>query len=106
MTNHIEWRNRTMTTRKVALVAAILASVVSGAAFAAQIPYAIFTGGGGVSNLTWLTPEGTGCTADCDGDPVYGGHGYTYGAANDVAFIWDGTVFTSSTDYTGPGSAG
>lgn len=31
------------------------------------------------------------------------GGGFT-GGANDVAMSWDGTVFTSSSDYTGPGS--
>jgi hypothetical protein len=84
-----------MATRKIPLVAAILASVVSSAAFAAQVPYANFTGAGGVSNFTALSPAGTGDY----------GPGYPYGHVNNVTFTWDGTAFTSSTDYTGPGGA-
>ncbi|BAV33871.1 hypothetical protein SCL_1566 [Sulfuricaulis limicola] len=92
-----------MTTRKISLFAAISMALVSGSAFAAQTPYATFTGAGGVSNLTWLTPEGTGCsTPECNS---YGGHGFTFGHTNDFTFAWDGTIFTSSTDYTGPGGA-
>lgn len=95
-----------MTTRNIPLFAAICLTLAAGSAFAAQVPYATFTGAGAVSNFTMLTPEGTGCTANCeDFAPVYGGHGYTLGATNNVTFTWDGSVFTSSADYTGPGGA-
>lgn len=84
-----------MTPRRISLVAAISATLACGSAFAAQVPYAIFNSAGAVSNFTSLTPEGSGCTADCTGiNPVLGGHGYAFGAANDVTFTWDGTVFT------------
>jgi hypothetical protein len=88
---------------KTVLAVSIILPLATGSAFAAQVPYANFTGAGAVSNFTWLAPEGTGCTADCYGDPVYGGHGFTFGHTNDVTFTWDGAVFTSAADYTGPG---
>jgi hypothetical protein len=93
--------------QKSALTAAVLGSLILGASSvqAAQVAYATFTGAGAVSNLTWLMPEGSGCTANCGSSPVYGGHGFPYGATNDVTFTWDGSVFTSSADYTGPGGA-
>jgi hypothetical protein len=88
----------------MSLFAAISLTFISGSAFAAQVPYATFTSAGAVSNFTLLTPEGTGCTANCeDINPVPGGHGYTFGATNNVTFTWDGSVFTSATDYIGPG---
>jgi hypothetical protein len=36
---------------------------------------------------------------------VLGPTGDMYMGANDVVFNWDGTVFTATSDYTGPGSA-
>lgn len=93
-----------MTARKMSLAASILIALAAVPALAAQIPYANFTGAGAVSNMTFLTSEGTGCTANCDGlDPVYGGHGAVIEGSNDVTFSWDGTLFTSSADYAGPG---
>ena len=32
------------------------------------------------------------------------GNGYLVGGTNDVSMYWDGNAFTSSSDYTGPGS--
>jgi hypothetical protein len=32
-------------------------------------------------------------------------NGYIVGGTNDVTMYWDGSVFTASSDYTGPGSA-
>jgi hypothetical protein len=87
--------------KKTTLAIVVTTGLSLGTAHAAQMPYATFTGAGGVSNLTWLTPEGTGCsTADC---ASYGGHGFAFGHTNDFTFTWDGTIFTSSMDYTGPG---
>jgi hypothetical protein len=97
-----------MKNRNSAVTAVVWGAFALGAANAqaAQVPYGIFTGAGAVSNMTLLTPEGDGCTANCDGsNPVYGGHGYTYDGTNNVTFTWDGSVYTSSADYTGPGGA-
>ena len=97
-----------MNIQKCALATAALGALAlgAGAAQATEVVYGNFTSAGAVSNLTWLTPQGTGCTADCGGsNPVYGGPGYTLDGTNDVTFNWTGTVFTSSSDYTGPGGA-
>lgn len=97
-----------MDIQKSPLTVAVFGCLILGAgsAQAAQVAYATFTGAGAVSNFTFLTPEGTGCIANCtDINPVLGGHGYTYGATNDVTFTWNGTLYMSSTDYTGPSSA-
>jgi hypothetical protein len=32
-------------------------------------------------------------------------NGFLVGGTNDVAMVWDGTAFTSSSDYTGPGTS-
>jgi len=97
-----------MNAKKSILAAAVISAFTFGieTAQAAQVAYANFTSAGSVSNLTLLTAEGMGCTANCDSfTPTNGGHGYTFGGANNVAFTWDGSVFTSPTDYIGPGSA-
>ena len=97
-----------MNNQKSALTAAVVGALALGAgtAQAAQVAYGTFTSAGAVSNMTFLTPQGTGCTADCDGsNPVYGGPGYAVDGTNDVTFTWTGTVYTSSSDYTGPGGA-
>ncbi|HYA38124.1 MAG TPA: hypothetical protein VEI74_07660 [Candidatus Methylomirabilis sp.] len=97
-----------MNVQKSALTAAVMGVLALGvgSAQAAQIAYATFTGAGAVSNFTWLNIQGTGCTANCASqNPVYGGPGNTIGGTNDVSFTWTGTVFTSSSDYTGPGGA-
>lgn len=97
-----------MKIQKSILMAAVSAALAlgAGAAQATEVVYGNFTSAGAVSNLTWLTPQGTGCTADCGGsNPVYGGPGYALDGTNDVTFSWTGTVFTSNSDYTGPGGA-
>lgn len=92
--------------RKMTVAAAVTAALGAGTAQAAQVPYAMSYSSSGVSNFTMLTPEGTGCIADCGGpdyNGTYGGHGYAFGGTNNVTFTWDGTIFTSDADYTGPG---
>jgi hypothetical protein len=108
-----------MLPRKIALVIAISASLGTGSALAAQVSSGYsFTGAGAVSNFTVLTPNGSGATGynpnyqpglpstDPNSDPyLRGGPGYTFGHTNDVTFTWDGTLFNSAADYTGPGGA-
>jgi hypothetical protein len=78
----------------------------AGTARATEVVYGNFTSAGAVSNLSWLTHQGTGCTANCGGsNTVYGGPGYALDGTNDVTFNWTGTVFTANSDYTGPGGA-
>jgi len=87
-----------MSFKKITLAVTVTASLGAGSAYAAQVSsgYA-FTGAGAVSNFTTLAPDGTGAYAPYNG--------YTFGGTNDVTFTWDGTLFTSSADYTGPGGA-
>ena len=72
--------------KKTAIAIAVSLGLGVGAAQAAQV-------GGGVllttdsANFTMLTPTGA-----------------IQGGTNDVQMTWDQTVFTSITDYTGPGS--
>lgn len=79
-------------TRTVWLFSAVLL-VGSTAAEATQVA-AFNPVTSGNNNFTFLLP-GTSCPAS----------GCVVDGANDVAFSWDGTVFTSSNDYTGPGGA-
>lgn len=77
---------------KVTLAAALAATFGTGSALAAQVAaYAPVSSTGG--NFTVLTPD----------SPTY--NGYAFGGTNDVTFTWDGTIFTASSDYTGPGGA-
>lgn len=71
-------------------VGTVALSLNTNTAYAAQNACysAVSTTGG---NFTMLQPDGSG------GDVV--------GGTNDVTFTWDGTVFTSNSDYTGPGGA-
>jgi len=81
------------TTRKLALAAAVTAALAVGSAQAAQVSSGYtFTTAGAVSNFTMLTADGTGAYAPYNG--------YTFGGTNNVTFTWDGTMFTSSSDYT------
>jgi hypothetical protein len=72
--------------------------------------------GGG--NFSMISPQGSGATAinpnfdpnassGPNSDPyIRGGAGYVFGGTNNVKFTWDGTLFNSSSDYTGITSVG
>lgn len=73
--------------KKTALALAVAASIGAGVAEAAQVAAYMPVTTAGVNNFTMLTPGGD-----------------MQGGTNDVFFSWTGTIFTSSSDYTGPGS--
>ena len=93
--------------QKAVLVGAITIAFGSGSGMAAQVPGYNAIYGAVEGNLSMLTPDGTGeiGTDPVSGNPIYGGNGATFGGTNDVTFSWDGTIYTSSSDYTGPGGA-
>lgn len=77
-----------MLLKKAAIAVAVIASFGAGSAMAAQVQSGFtLIPAGAVSNFTVLLNDGT-----------------AFGGNNDVTFTWDGTLFTSSSDYTGPGS--
>lgn len=79
-----------MNVKKSILAAFVLGVLTIGASVteAAQVSSGYtFTGAGNVSNFTNLASIG-----------------FVADGTNDVTFTWDGTVFTSSSDYTGLGS--
>ncbi len=78
-----------MDIQKSALTVAVLGSLILGAeaAQAAQVA-AVAPIYDNSSNFTVLGPNGD-----------------MYMGANDVVFNWDGSIFTATSDYTGPGSA-
>jgi hypothetical protein len=101
--------------KKIALVVAITATLGVGYAQASQVAsfVAVSSTRG---NFTMLAPNGFGATGynpnynslatnnDPNKDPfIRGGAGYAFGGTNNVVFTWTGTLFNSSTDYTGPG---
>jgi hypothetical protein len=110
--------NRTcVPSKKKALALGIALALNVGAVQAAQNACYSFTAAT-KSNFTMLTANGTGATGynpnynslATNNDPnknpyILGGAGYAFGGTNNVLFTWDGTLFNSSTDYTGPGGA-
>ena len=60
--------------------------------------------GSGVANAM-LVPTGYGAmSTDRANFTMLGADGSIVGGTNDVSMYWDGNAFTSSSDYTGPGS--
>jgi hypothetical protein len=84
-----------MNMKKSVLTAAVLGALTLGAdsAMASQVVTGlIYTPSAGASsNFTFLNSNGYVVNST--------------GGTNDVSFTWDNTVFTASSDYTGPGSA-
>jgi len=89
-----DWQmKRSITESKVALgIAALLGSGMAGAA---QVNSSIFLGPMAGHN-SWTTDSGNITMLEPNGAISSG--------TNDLNFSWDGTVFTDSSDYTGPGS--
>lgn len=84
--------------RKKALALGVALALSAGATQAGDIVCtSSFTAAGPVGNFTMLTADGTGTGATKNG--------YSTGGTNDVTFTWNGHIFTSSSDYTGPGGA-
>ncbi len=73
------------TTRLTALASAMAVVLYAGNAAAIQRQITAATGPSVADNFTMLT-----------------GFGYMVGGTNNVVTTWDGSVFTSSSDYTGP----
>lgn len=102
-----------MSHKKLVIAAAVLSALGSASAMASQYaayqPIASIGGG----NFSMISPDGTGATgtnpnfdpnatSGPNSDPyIRGGNGYVFGGTNNVKFSWDGTLFNSSSDYTG-----
>jgi len=109
-----------MSQKKLALALAILSAVGTAhqamASQSAPVYAPISNIGGG--NFSMISPQGSGATAinpnfdpnassGPNSDPyIRGGAGYVFGGTNNVKFTWDGTLFNSSSDYTGITSVG
>jgi hypothetical protein len=77
--------------KKTAIAIALAAGMISTGAQAAKVSAAGFA--------TTSSPT----SSSNNNFTMLGGAGGFVGGTNDVAMTWDGTVFTSGTDYTGPG---
>ncbi len=91
-------------TTKMTIIASSMALALATANAQASLLYSTGTA---FSPAGCGTPETGFCTSTTDSAnfTMLDSNGYMVGGTNDVHMVWNGTAYTSSTDYTGPGSA-